>query len=412
MTKNKALPFNEKHYESILDSNTIRARAGMFLDLAKKEKTSFKLDLSKLPELSKFVFDLSKERYPDFNVPFHSRLRHLEIIGDEFKKFWKSLDIQSQLDLVFVSVLLDAGAGNDWSYSFAGKRYIRSEGLAVASFVMFRDGLFSSDSSKPHQVDAEGLKRLQLNVFKNGFQMSPTNPLVGVEGRLQLLKSLGGELSKERSDNPCLPREQKVFGRLGNLWEVLNKNKINSAPEILKVLLKNFNSIWPARLQMEQGSTALPLGDVWSHPLLGKENSFESLMPFHKLSQWLCYSLLEVLHLGGFAFTGVEKLTGLAEYRNGGLFVDSGVLLPRDLSALEKVHTVDSEFIVEWRALTLALLDLLAVEFRKIAKQSEQELPLVKILEGGTWQAGRKFAFKKRPNGSGPFQIQSDGTVF
>ena len=48
-------------------------------------------------------------------------------------------------------------------------------------------------------------------------------------------------------------------------------------------------------------------------------------VPFHKLSQWLTYSLLEpfmeTLHL---TFDGLELLTGLAEYRNGGLFVDFG----------------------------------------------------------------------------------------
>ena len=53
-------------------------------------------------------------------------------------------------------------------------------------------------------------------------------------------------------------------------------------------------------------------------------------MPFHKLSQWLVYSLIEPLAAAGFNVTAIDGLTGLAEYRNGGLFIDSGVIVARD----------------------------------------------------------------------------------
>ena len=44
---------------------------------------------------------------------------------------------------------------------------------------------------------------------------------------------------------------------------------------------------------------------------------------------------------------------------------------------------------------------------------TEESLPLVKVLEGGTWTAGRKIAKEKRPETSGPpIVIISDGTVF
>ena len=49
-------------------------------------------------------------------------------------------------------------------------------------------------------------------------------------------------------------------------------------------------------------------------------------MPFHKLSQWLAYSLIEPLQWAGFAVDDIDGLTGLPEYRNGGLFLDIGVL--------------------------------------------------------------------------------------
>jgi hypothetical protein len=44
------------------------------------------------------------------------------------------------IDLFLVSVLLDAGAGTQWSFKSAenGRVYRRSEGIAVASLEMFK----------------------------------------------------------------------------------------------------------------------------------------------------------------------------------------------------------------------------------------------------------------------------------
>jgi hypothetical protein len=53
--------------------------------------------------------------------------------------------------------------------------------------------------------------------------------------------------------------------------------------------------------------------------------------------------------------TDIDGLTGLAEYRNGGLFVDIGVLAFRDPEAARQAHEIASPLVVEWRALTVAL---------------------------------------------------------
>jgi hypothetical protein len=70
----------------------------------------------------------------------------------------------------------------------------------------------------------------------------------------------------------------------------------------------------------------VPLGDCWPHPALKGEQPEDGYVPLHKLSQWLTYSLIEPLDVPAFAVTDVHELTGLAEYRNGGLFIDMGVL--------------------------------------------------------------------------------------
>lgn len=57
---------------------------------------------------------------------------------------WENVDSTEKcrrlIDLFLVSVLLDAGAGTQWSYKSTenGRIYRRSEGIAVASLEMFK----------------------------------------------------------------------------------------------------------------------------------------------------------------------------------------------------------------------------------------------------------------------------------
>jgi hypothetical protein len=138
----------------------------------------------------------------------------------------------------------------------------------------------------------------------------------------------------------------------------------------------------------------------------------DDYVPLHKLSQWLTYSLLEPLEKAGISVSNVHELTGLAEYRNGGLFVDMGVLNPRESAALAKTHAVMDPFVVGWRALTVALLDRLAPLVSTRLGLTPDSFPLACVLEGGTWAAGRLIARKTRPDGGPPFNVLSDGTVF
>jgi hypothetical protein len=84
---------------------------------------------------------------------------------------------------------------------------------------------------------------------------------------------------------------------------------------------------------------------------------------------------------------------------------------PRSPALLERNWQVHDEFIVEWRALTVALLDEVAERVRHVLGRGIDELPLACVLEGGTWAAGRALAQRLR-DGSPPLRIESDGTVF
>ncbi|MGA7932296.1 MAG: DUF1688 family protein, partial [Kovacikia sp.] len=121
---------------------------------------------------------------------------------------------------------------------------------------------------------------------------------------------------------------------------------------------------------------------------------------------------LEPLQELGLEITGLDQLTGLPEYRNGGLCLDLGLLKVKDPIVVRQAHVPGSEIIVEWRALTVVLLDRIADTMRQQLKMTSVKLPLAKILQGGTWAAGRQIAAELREGGPPPIQIASDGTVF
>jgi hypothetical protein len=401
--------------KSLLSAAAVRERAHKML--ARGDKLpNFGIDLGKLDETANLVIDTTKAAYPTLDVPFHSRWRHFDIDGfdywDEIDKAmaWPSLQERSRtaFDLVIVSVLLDAGAGPNWKflYPVSGEYVSRSEGLALASLVMFRNCEFSKWPSYPLRVDAEMLEGITEQKLAEGFQVTKDNPLQGVAGRADLLRRLGRTIAAKpevfgRNDTP------RPGGLFDHLAALAQNNRI-AAPAILEEVLTHLGPIWPSRLTLG----GVPLGDCWKHSALKTGDATDGLVPLHKLSQWLSYSLIEPLQWAGIEVTDIDGLTGLAEYRNGGLFIDTGVLKLRDASAAQREHSVDSELVVEWRALTVALLDKLADTIRAKLNMDRQSLPLARILQGGTWTAGRNVAKKLRAGGGPPLKIVSDGTVF
>lgn len=392
---------------------SIRERCDKVYQLALADKCRhFKLNIDKLPACAEFVHSVIMDNYPDVNkIPYHSRWRHFdEPEVDELTSSWrceKKEKVRRLIDLAFVSVLLDAGAGAQWKYLDAQQReHHRSEGLAIASFAMFKAGLFSSDVAAPHRVNSVGLSQLTLPKLAQGFQINKHNPMIGLEGRFGVL----GRLASALEEHPEffgyeMPRPGNMVDYvLANVNPETNRVSVNV---LWQAVIKGLSSIWPG------SESAVRSGDMWLYSALkviGEPGS--DLIPFHKLSQWLTYSLLEPLEMLGLKFDDMDLLTGLAEYRNGGLFVDTGVLtLREDVNGVE-VHP-GSELVVEWRALTVILLDQVAEIIRKKLNLTAEQLPLAKVLQGGTWAAGRVVAKKLRPDTAAPpILVRSDGTVF
>jgi hypothetical protein len=377
---------------------------------------NFRIDLDRMDRTVDLVLEVTRKAYPSLDVPFHSRWRHFVTggdnrwaeIADQTKWSDRAARARAEFDLAIVSVFLDAGAGASWHYHDpkTGSAIGRSEGLGLASLAMFAAGAFSANPLHPLRVDAGMLANFSVADLARGMQVSDVNPLVGMDGRADLLRRLGRLVASKPDVFSRLdaPRPGGLFDRFATLAD----NQELPAPTILTELLHQLGPIWPSRLTLG----GIALGDCWKHPMLTTADATSGLVPLHKLSQWLVYSLIEPLQTAGIRVTDIDGLTGLAEYRNGGLFVDTGVLAFRDPEAAQQEHEVASSLVVEWRALTVALLDRVADGLRHRLKLDATSMPLAKILQGGTWAAGRMLARERRADASPPVKIISDGTVF
>lgn len=397
----------------------IRERAGQLLKRARAGESSwFIVDDGFMESAAGEIVKVARERYPKGQIPIHSRWRHFEAGGVDRRAQLEELigDVSSSVrahalvDLAVISVLLDGGAGPHWKYTEAatGKTFTRSEGLGIASFHAFTGGLFSSDAGRPLQADATGLRALATDELAAAFQVTETNALVGLEDRAILLRRLGEVMTEQ----------PEVFGdqvqRPGGLFDMLVSPLGPDAPhtadiaahDILSQILMSLPEIWPAANFIG----TVPLGDCWRHPAVRGEGLTDGWMPLHKLSQWMTYSLLEPFEWSGAKVHDTHLLTALAEYRNGGLMIDSGLLRLRDEGATRRTWNLGDEIIVEWRALTVALMDEVADVVRRKLDLDERRLPLARVLEGGSWAAGRALAQRLR-NGLPPLAVASDGTV-
>lgn len=123
--------------------------------------------------------------------------------------------VRSLVDLFFVSVLLDAGAGDHWRFreEKTGKVYNRSEGIAVASLYMFLDALFAikdftrkdivhgkldlrvySQTLNSQVEPGSALHNITVEELSRGFQIDGRNTLIGVTARAEIMQRLGSSL--------------------------------------------------------------------------------------------------------------------------------------------------------------------------------------------------------------------------
>ncbi|KAE8385711.1 hypothetical protein BDV23DRAFT_14784 [Aspergillus alliaceus] len=424
----------------VLSLQAVRERAHRVLHLAEANKlTHFDYHEDRFDAAVQYVTNIIRRDFgPDkyHLIPPHGRWQHFDVGGTarivDLLARWKAAgydkveQARSLVDLFFVSVLLDAGAGDKWRFTEPGSNLAigRSEGIAVATLYMFSEGEFAlPGSDRKDIVLGASLKDFSEATLSRGFQITNNNPFVGVPARVELIKSLGRSLVN-------LPNIFGDTGRPGNLVDYLISRADESKRLDFEVLWETLQSvllpIWPSSRTQIDGH---PIGDAWPLKCLaevaqqaGRVTKCSHIQPFHKLTQWLAYSLTVPFdRLLGVTWKNIEIATGLPEYRNGGVFIDLGVLtlkeesLQRGLAnsgANLPAFEATGDEIVEWRALTVALLDKLhgALKGTELGKE---KLSLAQMLESGSWKAGRELAAEYRPETrSSPILILGDGTLF
>ena len=288
-------------------------------------------------------------------IPPHSRLRHHTINSNEFERE------EDLLDMIVLSTILDAGAGDQWKYKSRLPNgeiriKIRSEGIAQAVEDMYKNGIFGN-------CNGDDLEKLSFDDMKRGFQISMDNPMNGLEGRMELLHRLGQQLktcnvfASNRSPSGIIEfiKKQNIT-KMSQLWD--------------EIVMAGFAPIFPQR-------------DEWFHQGLSMN------VHFHKLLQWLSYTLVDLLSAKGINFEQDISLTGLPEYRNGGLFVDCDVIALKQPIPPGSLFKPSDDLVIEWRCATVILID----ELHSLLKEKYgDDLKLAQVLEAGTWKAGREMA--------------------
>ncbi|KAK6992170.1 hypothetical protein R3P38DRAFT_3087200 [Favolaschia claudopus] len=396
----------------------IRDRCNRVFELAPANKLQyFEYHPENESAVTAFCVDIIHKAYgTDYDrIPPHGRWRHcdahhprIEPILAQWAIGSSALDLEEVtarlIDLFTVSVLLDAGAGPHWIYTEPGSgvQFRRSEGLGVAVVHMFAAGLFSGNNDQPCQVDATGLASIVPAAFATAFQVSESNPMVGLEGRTALLARLADAL---RASPQFFGSDARPGGLVAHLkTQSTTSNGQTEIPmtALWHALITGLQPIWPPGRGVLAG---LPLGDVWPCPSLRATVGDEpggDLVPFHKLTGWLAYSLREPLErILGWRIKDGDLQTGLPEYRNA-------EPIPRDAATGIPRVPPSHPAIVEWRAMTVVLLDRALPALRSA-------LPAPEALHG---TGGRAIAKRLRPGKDGeegggpPIEIISDGTVF
>ena len=263
---------------SLLNAQAVRDRAHRMLALGLDDKLpNFRVDLDRLDDAVDLVLAAMNKNYPTLDVPFHSRWRHFVTNGfdrhaDLAEDFadpigagalgLRSCHRQRPARRRRRSAMALPRSGNRWPFcALRGAwRWQASTCLRCGDFSS-RHGM-SADPADQLRADADALANLDTETVRDGFQVTDDNPLVGLEGRAELLRSLG-RLVTQRPEIFARHDTPRPGGFFDHLVAKAEGGPI-PAPLILSELLLQFGPIWPSRLTLG----GVPLGDCWRHPSL------------------------------------------------------------------------------------------------------------------------------------------------
>ncbi len=286
----------------------------------------------------------------------------------------------ARIDLTVTAALVGGAPGDAWSYTEAstGQVLHGADGLGVATLHAFAAGLFSSDPECPWQADARGLRALLTDHLALALQVSETNPLPDLQARTIRLRRFGEWLSGQ-------PEVYGDPGRPAGLFDIIISPYGHGVPhtadvhvhDILSQLLVTLSGLSPASPRI--GS--VPLGDCGRHPAVQGPGASGGWVPLHAALQGLAASLVAPFAWGGVQVRGLASLTAAADAALGELLLDRQVLRLRDPQAARVEGKPGDPLTVEWRALTVALLDVMTDRARDLLGLEADALPAIRLAQ-------------------------------
>ena len=395
--------------DPIFIPSSIRRGANVLFGLAERDALEhFRLNQSKLSRLAtnlaQSINPIAVQPHTQWRNLEHDGVRRIAELNDQLMRTLDTSNerVRARLDLLFLNEALETGGNGSWKYydSLSDKFLTRTEALATATLRLFQNGFFSSEPHTPLRVDTHRLRSISDSELADAFQISHDNQMLGgIGAKHQRLAALADYLECQTE---FLDR---TATRPGNILNVFSPSNIPLEP-LFSFLAKSLTTIWPGNLN--NGS---PLGDAWPHRALDSDPVLQGIAPIHRITQWLHYAIAPALTDYGFTPISTIELTGLPGYRNTGLLVDVGVIIPRNPALFSSPHLLGDEAIVELRCLTISAMDRVLLSIHQHHNLSHDSCPMAK-LNGLFWHAGRTKAAELRPDGSPPFVVKDQGVPF
>lgn len=393
-------------YDALYKPSEIRARCHEIGEIAINGNGHwFAINSARINSCVKLIEQNCRNRYPELKIPIYSLWR--EWSGDQGNNWDHRISnfagdplfiAKSAIDLVFFTVLLGRNPGNKWYYSrsTSGQRLQHTQAIAAAGIDLFFDHFSSHSVEQGWVLGMPELQEISRGKLATALQSSTENPFGGLSRSAIQYQKLAAILKTWSDSGIHYQRPgdlvDECLALCSRSWSLQKQISMDS---LFELLAQRFAGMIEGGLIVE-GMNTSSVGDCGWHSGLLREDHTSGVVPFHRALQWLCYSLIEPLALVGITVTDPDTLTGLADVDHAGLFIDTGVLSPHDIELMNSSLTVDSEAVVEWRALTIYLQDRVTEALRKSLKLSAKRLPLSAVMQGGMAHAGTELSMRIR----------------
>ncbi|MBO0345675.1 DUF1688 family protein [Roseibium sp. CAU 1637] len=293
-------------------------------------------------------------------------------------------------DLAVLTAVMNIDVAPTWRFEdpFTGNDVNGEKGLAIAALTLMSRGYFSADPARSFQVNAEALLALSEEELGPALQMEGddhSQALQCMTGHLQRFGEVVGLRSDLFSQKGALRPGHGVL----KVWQEADRMAVDTGM-LFKTLFNGLAPLWTGGA--ERGD--LILADAWEDfPADDVEPAPSRILSFQAPLVSIAYSLLEPLAWAGIEMENLEVLPPIADFDHVALLIGAGVL-ELEASDAELGEAEAQATGLALRALSLAAVDGLAEELRRIFLADGAMLPMTVVIATGTRPAARAAALE------------------